>query len=57
MTEMKKTTKKTATKKDTINPDLIAVVAAILMTKGTPMQAALENAKLMLELSGELVKS
>jgi hypothetical protein len=54
------TPKKAAPKKPEPTPpgiskDTVAVVAAILMTKGTPMHSAIENAKLILEISGELV--
>ena len=55
MTEKKVTKKITATKKATINPDAIAVVAAILITKGTPMAAAVENAKIIVENCNALV--
>jgi len=48
------TEKKTTTKKVTLNPEAIAVVAAILMTKGTPTNAALENAKIIVEAANEL---
>ena len=54
MTE-KKVTKKAATKKDTINKDVVAIVTAILLTKMTNTQAAIENAKLIVEGVNELV--
>lgn len=37
-----------------VNPDVIAVVAAILSTKGVPTAAAIEQAKFILEKSHEL---
>lgn len=56
MTEKKAVTKKVVTpKKATINPDAMGVIAAILMTKGYPTAAALENAKIILEDANELV--
>jgi hypothetical protein len=54
-TEKKKVVKKVAPSKPTINPDAVAVVAALLMHKGAPTQAALENAKLIVEKANELV--
>jgi hypothetical protein len=55
MTEKKVMKKPVATPKATINPDAVAIVAAILMTKGTPMAAAVENAKLVVENCNAIV--
>lgn len=49
MTNEKKVTKKVATKKATINPDTVAVVAAILLTKMTSQEAAIQNAQRIVE--------
>ena len=53
MTE-KKTTRKAAPAAPTLNPDVIAIVAAIINTKGVPAQAALEQAKFILGKAHEL---
>ena len=52
MAEAKKTTAKATAPKH--NPDVIAIVAAILSTKGVPAQAALETAKYMVGRAHEL---
>jgi hypothetical protein len=51
----KANTSTTPTKKATTNGDVVAIVSAILITKGTPQQAALENAKIIVEKAHELV--
>jgi hypothetical protein len=56
-TEKKVTPKKTAaTKKDTVNEDVVAIVAAILMTKNNTQRSAIENAKIIVEEVNELVR-
>lgn len=55
MTNEKKVTKKVATKKDTVNADIVAVVAAILLTKQNNVPSAIQNAKLIVEEVNELV--
>jgi len=49
----KKQTK--TTPKTTVNGDVVALVAVILMTKGHPQASAIENAKSIVEASHELV--
>lgn len=54
MTE-KKVTKKVTPKKPELNADVVAIVTAILLTKMTNTQAAMENAKMIVESVNELV--
>ena len=55
-TEKKVTPKKTtATKKATVNSDIVAIVAAILLTKQNNVPSAIQNAKLIVEEVNELV--
>ena len=58
MTIEKKVTPKktTATKKATVNEDVVAIVAAILMTKNNTQRSAIENAKIIVEEVNELVR-
>jgi hypothetical protein len=51
-------TKKTTVSKSstpTLDAKTVAIVATILIHKGTPTQAALENAKFIVEKANELV--
>jgi len=56
MTTPKKTTPKAGDEQRyKLDPNTLAIVAALLMHRGAPQQAALENAKHIMEKVNELI--